>query len=80
MAAQTASPFILKSNLRISFLPRFKSLSFHTVWVRIGGWEEYRGGRAMNWGRLIRCTLAGIGAAFLAVAAVYLATWLVVFG
>ena len=34
----------------------------------------------MNWGRLIRCTLAGIGAAFLVVAAVSLATWLVVFG
>ena len=34
----------------------------------------------MNWGRVIRCTLAGIVAAFLVVAVVYLATWFVVFG
>jgi hypothetical protein len=34
----------------------------------------------MNWGRVIRCTLAGIGAAFLVVAVVYLATWFLVFG
>ena len=34
----------------------------------------------MDWGRVIRCTLAGIGVAFLVVAVIYLATWFVVFG